>query len=85
MDHVEDFITATGNGLGRNSDQIVENCHSALNKRLTTINYWIKISNLKTMDISYLEKSFILIVIIYIIKNIVDFVHINFACAQIRL
>ena len=42
MDHVEDFRTATGNGLGRNSDHIVENCHSALNKRLTRINYWIK-------------------------------------------
>ena len=32
--HVRDYISLTGKGLGKVSDQIVESCHSALNKRL---------------------------------------------------
>ena len=34
MDHVEEYILTTAKGLGRMSDQIVEACHSAVNKRL---------------------------------------------------
>ena len=41
-DHVEDYIDATGHGLGTTSDQIVEACHSQLNKRLVSSNYWVK-------------------------------------------
>ena len=40
--HVFDYINLTGKGLGRVSDQIVEACHSALNKRLAASKYWIK-------------------------------------------
>ena len=42
MDHVQEYILSTGKGLGRVSDQIVEACHSALNKRLMRSNYWVK-------------------------------------------
>ena len=42
MDHVQEYILSTGKGLGRVSDQIVEACHSALNKRLMKSNYWLK-------------------------------------------
>ena len=42
MDHVEDFIELTGHSLARVSDQVVEACHSALNKRLERSNYWVK-------------------------------------------
>ena len=40
--NVEEYILTTGKGLGRVSDQIVEACHSALNKRLMKSNYWVK-------------------------------------------
>ena len=40
--HVQEYILTTGKGLGRVSDQIVEACHSALNKRLMKSNYWLK-------------------------------------------
>ena len=39
MDRVEDYILLTGKGLGKVSDQIVESCHSALNKRLVSSRY----------------------------------------------
>ena len=42
IDHVEDYISKSGKGLGRITDQTVEALHSALNKRLTSSNYWIK-------------------------------------------
>ena len=42
IDHVEDYISESGKGLGRVTDQTVEALHSALNKRLTSSNYWIK-------------------------------------------
>ena len=42
IDHVEDYIDATGHGLGTTSDQMVEACHSQLNKRLVSSNYWVK-------------------------------------------
>ena len=42
IDHVEDYIDATGHGLGTTIDQIVEACHSQLNKRLVSSNYWVK-------------------------------------------
>ena len=38
IDHVEDYISKSGKGLGRIIDQTVEALHSALNK----LNYWIK-------------------------------------------
>ena len=38
----KEYILLTGKGLGKVSDQIVESCHSALNKRLTASKYWIK-------------------------------------------
>ena len=37
--HVGDYISLTGKGLGKVSDQIVESCHSALNKRLVASGY----------------------------------------------
>ena len=40
--HVFEYINLTGKGLGRVSDQIVEACHSALNKRLVASKYWIQ-------------------------------------------
>ena len=42
IDHVEDYIDATGHGLGTTRDQMVEACHSQLNKRLVSSNYWVK-------------------------------------------
>ena len=42
ISHVEEYIKLTGKGLGKVSDQIVESCHSALNKRLVASRYWIK-------------------------------------------
>ena len=42
IDHVEDYISETGRGLGHVTDQPVEALHSALSKRLATSNYWIK-------------------------------------------
>ena len=39
---MEDYISKSGKGLGRITDQTVEALHSALNKRLTSSNYWIK-------------------------------------------
>ena len=38
IDHVEDYISKSGKGLGNITDQTVEALHSALNK----LNYWIK-------------------------------------------
>ena len=46
MDHVEDYVLLTGKALGKVSDQIVESCHSALNKRLVSSGYHRK--NLET-------------------------------------
>ena len=40
--YVIEYINLTGKGLGRVSDQNVEACHSALNKRLVASRYWIK-------------------------------------------
>ena len=37
--HVKDYISLTGKGLGKVCDQIVESCHSALNKRLVASGY----------------------------------------------
>ena len=42
IDHVEDYISESGRGLGHVTDQTVEALYSALNKRLTSSNYWIK-------------------------------------------
>ena len=42
MDHVGDYIEMTGKSLGRVSDQIVECAHSALHRRLSISNYWVK-------------------------------------------
>jgi hypothetical protein len=42
IDHVFDYISKTGKWLGRVTDQVVESCHNALNKRLTSSNYWVK-------------------------------------------
>ena len=42
MDHVGDYIMESGLGLAKVSDQTVEASHSAVNKRLTSSNYWIK-------------------------------------------
>ena len=39
MSHVGDYIKLTGKSLGRVCDQIVEACHSALNKRLVSSGY----------------------------------------------
>ena len=41
-DHVEEYISKSGKGLGHVTDQTVEALHSALNKRLSSSNYWIK-------------------------------------------
>ena len=54
MDHVEDYVLLTGKGLGKVSDQIVESCHSALNKRLVSSGYHRK--NLETDE--HGEKMF---------------------------
>ena len=44
IDHVEDFISVTGNSLGRCNDQLIEAVHSYMNKRLvlspTIFNYY---------------------------------------------
>ena len=42
IDHVDDNISESGKGLGHVTDQTVEALHSALNKRLSSGNYWIK-------------------------------------------
>ena len=55
MDRVEDYILLTGEGLGKVIDQIVESCHSGLNKRLVSSEYHPKKSgyNVKWVNIDW--------------------------------